>query len=255
VLTIGISLKAYFGFRETLAWCEAIGDLAARNPVVGTVARLVVFPSLPALAPCVAILSQTAVQVGAQTVSADGYGAHTGEVPSHMLAELGCHYAEIGHAERRARYGESREVVRLKVAAASKGGLKPWLCVGESTRTTESALRETTNQIRDSGLLDVDPQGSVIAYEPVWAIGQDNPADPEYVREVCEGLRRDVGPHTDIIYGGSAGPGTLTNLYPAVTGLFLGRFAHNPARVAEVLAEVEHLAGRPGAETTGQGKL
>jgi triosephosphate isomerase len=255
VLTVGISLKAYFGYRETLGWCEAIGDLAATNPAVGTAVRLVVFPSLPALAPCAAILSNTPVEIGAQTVSSNGYGAYTGEVPGPMLAELGCQYAEIGHAERRARYGETPEVVRRKVAAASRAGLKPWLCVGESTRcAAESARHETAEQVRDSGLLEVCPHGSVIAYEPVWAIGQDAPADPEHVREVCDGLRRDVGPQTEIIYGGSAGPGTLTSLYPAVNGLFLGRFAHDPARVGQVLAEVEQLAQRPTAEVTGQRK-
>ena len=80
------------------------------------------------------------------------------------------------------------------------------------------------------------------------------PADPEHVRDVCDGLRRDVGAQTAIIYGGSAGPGTLTSLYPAVTGLFLGRFAHDPAKVGEVLAEVEQLTQRPTAEVTGQRK-
>lgn len=255
MLTVGISLKAYFGYRETLAWCEAIRDLAVANPAVGTAVRLVVFPALPALAPCASILGDTSVEIGAQTVSANGYGADTGEVPAAMLAELGCRYAEIGHAERRARYGEIPEVIRRKVLASSEAGLAPWLCVGESTRSeAQTARRDTAAQVRDSGVLTACPDGAVIAYEPVWAIGRDVPADPDYVRDVCDGLRDDVGPQAAIIYGGSAGPGTLTSLYPAVTGLFLGRFAHDPARVAEVLAEAERLTNRPTAEVPGQGR-
>ena len=194
MLTVGISLKAYFGYRQTLTWCEAIRDLAVAHPSVGTAVRLVVFPSLPALAPCASILGDTPVEIGAQTVSANGYGADTGEVPAAMLAELGCRYAEIGHAERRARYGETPEVIRRKVLAASEAGLAPWLCVGESTRSeAEAARRDTAAQVRDSEVLTACPDGAVIAYEPVWAIGRDVPADPDYVRDVCDGLRDDVG--------------------------------------------------------------
>ena len=164
VLTVGISLKAYFGYRETLAWCLKPSELAVAQPAVGTGVRLVVFPALPALAACASILGETAVEIGAQTVSANGYGADTGEVPGAMLAELGCRYAEIGHAERRARYGETPEVVRRKVLAASDAGLAPWLCVGESNRSeVEAARRDTAAQVRDSGLLTACPDGAVIA--------------------------------------------------------------------------------------------
>lgn len=250
MLIVGISLKAYFGYRETLSWCAAIGELASTNPAVGTSVRLVVLPAFPALAACVELLRPTAVEVGAQAISSDGLGAHTGEVPGAMLRELGCRYVEIGHAERRSDYGESPEIVRRKVIAATRTNLVPWLCVGEPVRgTPEAALAETMRQLDDSALADVNRnRPAVVAYEPVWAIGRDAAADARHVRAVCDGLRAHAGRDTEIIYGGSAGPGTLSELYPAVSGLFLGRFAHEPARVADVIAEAAAL---PALETTG----
>jgi triosephosphate isomerase len=250
MLTIGISLKAYFGYRETLSWCAAIGELASANPAVGTDVRLVVMPAFPALAACVKLLRTTAVEVGAQAISSDGLGAHTGEVPGAMLSELGCRYVEIGHAERRSYYGETSEVVRRKVIAATRANLVPWLCVGEPVRgTPEAALADTAKQLDDSALTDVGRnRPAVVAYEPVWAIGQHASADAGHVRAVCEGLRAHVSDQTAVIYGGSAGPGTLSELFPAVSGLFLGRFAHEPARVADVLAEAAELAA---LKTTG----
>jgi triosephosphate isomerase (TIM) len=245
MLTIGISLKAYFGYRQTVEWCEAIGALAVRHPAVGSSVRLVVMPAFPALRACVEVFAQTPVEVGAQAISPDGPGAHTGEVPGALLYEVGCRYAEIGHAERRRWYGETPEIVRQKVRAAASAGLVPWLCVGETTRGAAAlAIQETAAQLEEAALQPTG-RGAVVAYEPVWAIGQDEPADPDHVRAVCTALRDRGIADTSVIYGGSAGPGTLARLYPAVSGLFLGRFAHEPARVRDVLDEAAALAAQP----------
>jgi triosephosphate isomerase len=245
MLTIAVSLKAYFGFHQTVSWCETVAELAVANDVVGRRVRLIVLPAFPALAAAVQVFKDTAVEVGAQAISVDEPGAHTGEVPAEMLAEVGCCCAEIGHAERRDRFGETESVVRAKVAAATRAGLAPLLCVGEQRESSvDEALRSTTAQIDAAGLTNLRGRAPIVAYEPVWAIGMPKPAPAQHVQEVCLGLSEATAANeATVIYGGSAGPGTLSTIFPAAAGLFLGRFAHDPARLRDVLDEATALAG------------
>jgi triosephosphate isomerase (TIM) len=121
----------------------------------------------------------------------------------------------------------------------------PLVCIGERTRgTIPNAVAEIQPQI--ASILDVVPEGKeiVFAYEPVWAIGQPAPAEPEYVVAVVKGLRaicRGRGNEVRFLYGGSAGPGTFGGLKEGVDGLFLGRFAHDVERFFEVVGEVGRL--------------
>ena len=137
-----------------------------------------------------------------------------------------------------------RRPVARKVAAAQRNGLRPLLCVGEERREApEEAARICLEQIRLAG---IDPQGPspVIAYEPVWAIGAPQPADPDYVCAVADHLRQGLNIEHTLLYGGSAGPGLLPRLYPHVDGLFLGRFAHDPSNIALILEEATRLLSR-----------
>ncbi|MCL2464425.1 MAG: triose-phosphate isomerase, partial [Micrococcales bacterium] len=89
----------------------------------------------------------------------------------------------------------------------------------------------------------------MVAYEPQWAIGADEPADPGYIRAICGGIQAELTdeprfPGASVIYGGSAGPGLLPKISQAASGLFLGRFAHNPAAVSHILDEACLLAER-----------
>jgi triosephosphate isomerase len=242
-LTIGISLKMYFGRARTAEWCRAVAGIARSHPAVTDgLARLVVLPSDPYLLDAGAVFAGTPVRIGGQDLFWEDEGAFTGEVSGAQLRELGCDYVEIGHAERRRIFGEDDAVIAAKTAAAFRNGLIPLLCVGEERRSSvEAATAECVGQL-DSALSSAAGP-VVVAYEPVWAIGAAEPASPLYIAEVCSALRSHLsGTGSSVIYGGSAKPGLLTLLGDGVDGLFLGRFAHDPAAVATMLDEVVGLA-------------
>jgi triosephosphate isomerase len=241
--TIGISLKMYFGRRRTAEWCRAIADIARTHPAVtDDYARLVVLPSNPYLLEANILFAATRVRIGAQDLFWEDGGAFTGEVGGAQLRELGCDYVEIGHAERRRIFGEDDAIIAAKSAAAFRNGLTPLLCVGEEHRVSvEAATATCVAQVRSALSTAVGPV--VVAYEPVWAIGAAEPAPTEHIAAVCKGLRAHLSStRSQVIYGGSAKPGLLTQLGSDVDGLFLGRFAHDPAAVAAILDEVVELA-------------
>jgi triosephosphate isomerase len=242
-LTIGISLKMYFGRARTAEWCRAVAGIARSHPAVTDgLARLVVLPSDPYLLDAGAVFASTPVRIGGQDIFWEDEGPFTGEVSGAQLRELGCDYVEIGHAERRRVFGEDDEVIAAKTAAAFRNGLTPLLCVGEERRSTvEAATAKCVAQL-DSALSSAAGP-VVVAYEPVWAIGAAEPASPLYIAAVCSALRSHLsGTGSSVIYGGSAKPGLLTQLGDGVDGLFLGRFAHDPAAVTAILDEVVDLA-------------
>ncbi|WP_432990589.1 triose-phosphate isomerase family protein [Dactylosporangium sp. CA-233914] len=232
-----MSLKMYFGYRQTLDWCGRVGALARRHPAVTSGAvELFVLPSFPALAPVLAELDGSGVGVGAQNLSWADAGPFTGEVGGAMLAEMGCRYVEVGHAERRRLFGETDEIVAAKVRAAVDAGLCPVVCVGETERISpQQAIAFCLEQLDRAFGGPGRPGGAIVAYEPQWAIGAEQAASADHIRTVCAALEGATG--TRVIYGGSAGPGLLAQLGTAVSGLFLGRFAHNPAALESVLDE------------------
>lgn len=190
-------------------------------------------------------LQGTKIQTGAQDAYHEANGAFTGEVSPAVLSEVGCRLVEVGHAERRRLFGETDEITAMKAAAAATNGMVPLVCIGEQTRgeTWTSAVDECRNQI-ESVLAAVPDECSVIlAYEPVWAIGAPKPAAAEYVVGVTSSIReleciQKRSGETRILYGGSAGPGLFEKLKDGVDGLFLGRFAHDPAQFFKTILEV-----------------
>jgi triosephosphate isomerase len=178
------------------------------------------------------ILDGTPVRLGAQDVFWEDRGAYTGEVTADQLAELGVTLVEVGHAERRRLFAETDEMVAAKCAAVSRHGIQPLLCIGERRRGTErDAVAQSAAQLDAAHAPD-----ALVAWEPVWAIGADRPAESEYIRAVCDGLRESLGDRR-LIYGGSAGPGMLAELARSVDGLFLGRSAHDVGALAAVIDE------------------
>jgi triosephosphate isomerase len=250
--TVAISLKMYFSIARTREYCQSLADLADRDPGVrsGTT-DLIVLPTFVALSAARQAVRDSKVNVGAQDLAADDSGAFTGEVSGAELAEIGCTHVEVGHAERRTLFGETDTVVAAKTQAAFRNGLIPILCVGEPTRTDPIAAAEMCiGQVLSAAVRGSDgPAGQVIiAYEPFWAIGASQPAPSAYVADVCQRVRialADQLPDFALLYGGSAGPGLLTALGANVDGLFLGRFAHDPGAVADVLSEAT-LPSRTG---------
>ena len=247
-VTVGVSLKMYFGHERAREWFGRVAEIAREHSAVASGdVELFVIPSYLAIPAAVDAFTDTTVTVGAQDLFWEDDGAYTGEVSGAELAEVGVGVVEVGHAERRRLFGETDEIVAKKTAAALRNGMAPVLCIGESEVGTpvdaaEACLRQLSIALTDA------PDGRVIvAYEPVWAIGADEPASTAHISEVCGLLRTALnvmpGRETStVIYGGSAGPGLLTALDGSVDGLFLGRFAHDTDALLTVLDEAAALA-------------
>ena len=143
----------------------------------------------------------TNIKIGAQNMHWEEKGAYTGEVSPQMLKSIGVEYVIIGHSERRQYFAETDETVNKKVKAAHNVGLKPIVCVGETLSQRESgkAKEIVTNQIK-SGLKDLtknEIMSTIVAYEPIWAIGTGKTATKEDANETIKWIREEL----ENIYG------------------------------------------------------
>jgi triosephosphate isomerase len=179
------------------------------------------FTTLPAVAEAV---EGSGVLTGAQDIWYEEKGAFTGEISAGMISRLGCRYVLVGHSERRHVMGEGPEILSKKLRAALSGSLSPIYCIGETLDHRESgiATRIVTEQVGEvlEGLSGDDMARTVIAYEPVWAIGTGKTATPEdadgmhaVIRGVLEGIfGKTVADGTPILYGGSVKPENAASL-------------------------------------------
>jgi triosephosphate isomerase len=178
----------------------------------------------------------TNIKVGAENVHFEKSGAFTGEISADMLTEIGVEYVIIGHSERRQYFGETDETVNKRTKAALAAGLKPIVCVGELLWERECNITEEViaRQIK-LDLYDVsaeDVKKTVIAYEPVWAIGTGKTATAEQAQEVCAFIRatlaklygQETADAVTIQYGGSMNPKNAAELVaqPDVDGGLIG---------------------------------
>lgn len=156
------------------------------------------------------------VQIGAQNVSSEDSGAFTGENSPFALKEMGATFVIIGHSERRQIFGEASDQLVKKVRKSLTHGLHVIYCVGETLQERESD--QTFNVIEEQlrvGLKDLgeyNPSQLIVAYEPVWAIGTGKVATPSQAQEVHAAIRKQVGPGTRILYGGSVKPDNVSEL-------------------------------------------
>lgn|SRR5699024_4926135 len=179
------------------------------------------FPFLPAL---VEKAKGLAVNIAAQNMHFEDNGAYTGEVSPVMLKDLGVTHVIIGHSERREHFNETDEIVNKKVQAAWKHGLTPIVCVGESLEQREAneTKQHVASQVKSAlnGLTDQQVEETMIAYEPIWAIGTGKSASSAEANEVCTYIREIVEEITSkeqadrivIQYGGSVKPATVDEL-------------------------------------------
>jgi triosephosphate isomerase len=244
----------YFDVEATATWCEAVAGLARRHEAItGGTVSLFVMPAFTSLPKAIELFEGTSVAVGAQDLFWEDRGAFTGEVSGADLKTLGCSFAEVGHAERRTVVGETAAMASLKLAAAVRNSLIPVLCIGESefgspADAAEDCVRQLSEMLAttfgddygDNSAVAATPL--VVAYEPEWAIGVDEAASVEHIATVSARLRELLHATpgfagSRVIYGGSAGPGLLTELGDSVDGLFLGRFAHDASSLELVLDE------------------
>ncbi|MGJ8484952.1 triose-phosphate isomerase [Pseudoalteromonas sp. SYSU M81236] len=192
---------------------------------------IVVFPPFPLIN---AVIQQDVV-VGSQTVSENQAGAFTGEVDAQLVKDLGATYTLVGHSERRSIYGESDEVVADKFARAQDVGLTPVLCVGESEQQREANETELVVAAQIDAVINklgvAALKNSVVAYEPVWAIGTGKTASPEqaqavhkFIREKIASLDDDLAQQLTILYGGSVNEKNSELLFaqPDIDGGLIG---------------------------------
>ncbi len=170
------------------------------------VPEVIVCPPFVSLSAVRDVIGERVLKLGAQDVHQDEDGPHTGNTSVRMLQDL-VRYVLIGHSERR-RDGETEEETAAKVAAASRGGLVPVLCVGEES-ATDIAIEDVDKELRQ-GLHDVNPaklERLLVAYEPVWAIGSGAPADHGHISEVAARLHQTLDElgfgSAEVLYGGS----------------------------------------------------
>lgn len=241
----------YLDHATTVGWARALRALVDDHAaLVSGRVELFVLPSFVSIDAVARELAGSRIAHGGQDLSDAERGAYTGEVSGEDLVAVGCRYVEIGHAERRARHGETDEMVARKVDRALNAGLVPIVCVGERERmaASEAALFCRAQVARALAHLDDDATGRIlIAYEPIWAIGAPEPAGPEHIMAVCRALREEVAYHAPtvsaaVLYGGSARPGMLADLDSSVQGLFIGRASHDVAGVLAVLDDVMRKA-------------
>ena len=175
------------------------------------VAELLVCPPATLLAPVASVLSGSRVALGGQDCHAEEAGAHTGDISAAMLIDAGCSHVIAGHSERRTGHGESDAIVRAKAGAAHRAGLIAIVCVGETAEERDAGRAEAVVAASLLGSLPegARPENTVVAYEPVWAIGTGRTPTVDEVIAVHAALRAALGEQgagTRILYGGSVKP-------------------------------------------------
>ncbi len=197
---------------------------------------IVVCPPFTALDSVSKAVIGTNIKLGAQTMSEYGYGAYTGEIAAGMLKEFSVRYIVLGHSERRQFFGETDVLVAKKALASHAASLKPIVCVGEMLAEREAGQTEAVvgTQVKGSltGLTPQQMEETIIAYEPVWAIGTGKTATSQQAQEVHAFIRgqiamqfgETVAKRVRIQYGGSVKPANARELMgqPDVDGALVG---------------------------------
>lgn len=194
------------------------------------------------------------VKVGAQTMHFEESGAFTGEVSPAMLEDLGVDYVIIGHSERRAMFNETDETVNKKVHAAFKHNLIPIVCVGETLeeREADNMKSVVSTQVTEAlrGLAPEQVSETVIAYEPIWAIGTGKSATAEDANEVCAFIRQTIVEHVNesaandvrIQYGGSVKPENIESFMKQsdIDGALVGGASLNAESFLQLIEGAHH---------------
>jgi triosephosphate isomerase len=224
---------------ESVALARAVADGAPGG------CELLVCPPAVLIPPVAAALKGGNVAVGGQDCHFAESGAHTGDIAAAMLTDAGCGHVILGHSERRADHGESDELVRLKTEAAHTAGLIAVVCVGETLEERDGGamLARISSQIEGSLPAAITAKNTVIAYEPVWAIGTGRTPTAADVEEVHTHIRGDierrfgaaVAGGIRILYGGSMKPSNAVELL-AIDGVDGGLIGGASLKAEDFLA-------------------
>lgn len=230
----GAGWKMYLSDSEACQLAAIINE----STVLDESVESYVLPTFTALNRVNNILADSIVNVGAQNISYEQSGAFTGEVSVRSLVEMGLKYVEIGHSERRSLFNDTHVSINRKVKLALENKLVPILCIGEDLN---DKISMRTNEVLEmdirTALFGVDYEGAkeiIFAYEPIWAIGQQESAGAKYANNVHMFIRKLLhslyhesqnGNEFKIVYGGSVSTDNVEQLMnePHIDGVFVGR--------------------------------
>ena len=202
---------------------ENMVEITRLIDAIGTPAcDTLICPPATLISPLCYVAKDSPVAIGGQDCHPEISGAHTGDVSAEMIADAGGSYVIVGHSERRADHGESNEVIKAKALAAHRAGLVAIVCIGETLdeREAGNALAVTAAQLAGSVPDGATGANTVVAYEPVWAIGTGKTAGPADIAEIHDALRADLaarfaseGDAMRILYGGSVKPENAAEIF------------------------------------------
>lgn len=250
---LGTSWKMNKPLSEAMTWCEIVAQRLQRglHPTI----QPFVIPPFTAIHPVNQYLQQHQIPclTGAQNMHEAENGAWTGEISAVMLAETGATLVELGHSERRSAFNETDAAINQKVHSALRHGLRPLICIGDSADekrwqvSQETVVRQM--KIALHGLSEQQVLQTLVAYEPVWAIGEHGtPATPEQAGEIhralrhalCETFGRETGIRIPLLYGGSVNQQNAVELLlqDDINGLFIGRAAWDANGYCDIVQRV-----------------
>ncbi len=245
---IGTSWKMNKTLSEALEFCHILAQAAPLPPEL----QPFVIPPFTLVREVTQALHNAAINclTGVQNMHFADHGAFTGEISPLMVKDTGATLVELGHSERREFFGETDETVQLKAAAALRHGLTPLICIGDSLREKQWGIsKETVIRQMKAALAGLPPEQVarvIIAYEPIWAIGEHGvPATAQEAQAIHEQLYQalkerygaPIADRVPLLYGGSVNHDNATALLalPHVDGLFIGRAAWEGASFLRLL--------------------
>jgi triosephosphate isomerase (TIM) len=225
--------KMYKDLNES---AELINGLKSKLATLPKGVQVIVCPPFTSLGLAQKLLEGSPIALGAQNMYPEEEGAFTAEVSSKMLKSVGCRYVILGHSERRQYFKETDEFINKKVKKALASGLIPIVCVGETLAEREKNITDQVVSTQVKGCLKdisaADVEKSIIAYEPVWAIGTGKVATPQQAQDVHKLIRTLLGQlyssetaeKVIIQYGGSVKPDNAKELLhqPDIDGALVG---------------------------------
>jgi triosephosphate isomerase len=241
------------GLAENLAELKSLQDLLAKEPRPD--ADVMICPPATLLAQARYFLSKSDILLGAQDCHPDPQGAHTGDISAEMLADAGAKAVIVGHSERRTDHGETDAVVAAKAAAAHRAGLAAIICIGETGRERQdgATLDVVGRQLDGSLPPAATAANTIIAYEPVWAIGTGLTPTPEdvaaahaFIRGRLSDKLASEGSGIRILYGGSVKPSNARELLtvPNVNGALVGGASLKATDFYGILSAYSGTGGR-----------
>jgi len=243
---IGTNWKMTKDLEESISYSKALLNL---NRKLKENIQLFIIPSYPFISQVKELVKESTIKVGAQNMHWEDVGAYTGEVSPKMLKDLHIDLVELGHSERRQYYNENDIDINKKVKSALRHNIKPLVCIGENLEEKSFGLsKEVLSSQLKVCLSEVsidDISKVIIAYEPVWAIGENGiPADEDYVDMVHNYLRDqlinmygEIGNQVTLLYGGSVNTDNYLKYIELanIDGLFIGRAAWDMESFEEIL--------------------